>query len=35
MWEFPGGPAGGDRYLVPGLGTGHAADLNWQFGGRP
>jgi uncharacterized protein YciI len=27
MWDFPGGPTGGDRYLVLGLGTGHAADL--------
>ena len=27
MWEFPGGPAGGNRYLVLGLGVGHPADL--------
>jgi uncharacterized protein YciI len=27
MWDFPGGPAGGNRYLVLGLGTGPAADL--------
>jgi hypothetical protein len=27
MWDFPGGRAGGNRYLVPGLGTGQAADL--------
>jgi uncharacterized protein YciI len=27
MWEFPGGPTGGNRYLVLALGTGHAADL--------
>jgi uncharacterized protein YciI len=28
MWEFPGGPAGGNRYLVLGLGAeGPAADL--------
>ncbi|MEV6636319.1 YciI family protein [Actinoplanes sp. NPDC051470] len=27
MWEFPGGPAGGHRYLVLGLGAGEAADL--------
>src|SRR5256885_127859 len=27
MWEFPGGRVGGNRYLVLGLGTGHAADL--------
>ena len=28
MWEFPGGRAGGNRYLVLGLGTGRAADLD-------
>src|SRR5256885_3739399 len=27
MWDFPGGPAGGNRYLVLGLGAGQAADL--------
>ncbi|MEV8452294.1 YciI family protein [Streptomyces sp. NPDC052095] len=27
MWEFPGGGADGDRYLVLGLGAGEAADL--------
>lgn len=27
MWEFPGGPTGGNRYLVLGLGTGQATDL--------
>jgi uncharacterized protein len=27
MWDFPGGPAGGRRYLVLGLGAGPAADL--------
>ena len=27
MWDFPGGRAGGNRYLVLGLGTGSAADL--------
>ena len=27
MWDFPGGRAGGNRYLVLGLGTGEAADL--------
>ncbi|MFD3611925.1 YciI family protein [Streptomyces atroolivaceus] len=27
MWDFPGGPAEGSRYLVLGLGAGHAADL--------
>ncbi|WP_019634531.1 YciI family protein [Actinomadura atramentaria] len=27
MWEFPGGAAGGDRFLVLGLGEGPGADL--------
>jgi uncharacterized protein YciI len=27
MWDFPGGPDGGNRYLVLGLGAGPAADL--------
>jgi uncharacterized protein len=27
MWEFPGGPTGGHRYLVLGLGAGPEADL--------
>jgi uncharacterized protein YciI len=27
MWDFAGGPDGGHRYLVLGLGTGQAADL--------
>ena len=27
MWDFPGGPTGGNRYLVLGLGSGHAADV--------
>ena len=27
MWDFPGGRAGGGRYLVLGLGAGAAADL--------
>ena len=27
MWEFPGGASGGNRYLVLGLGSGPAADL--------
>ncbi|MDT7726456.1 MAG: uncharacterized protein QOI21_3032 [Actinomycetota bacterium] len=27
MWEFPGGPSDGNRYLVLGLGAGRAADL--------
>jgi uncharacterized protein len=28
MWDFPGGRTGGNRYLVLGLGTGQAADLD-------
>ncbi len=27
MWDFPGGPEDGNRYLVLGLGAGQAADL--------
>jgi uncharacterized protein YciI len=27
MWDFPGGPTDGNRYLVLGLGSGKAADL--------
>src|SRR5215469_17453363 len=27
MWDFSGGPDGGNRYLVLGLGSGQAADL--------
>lgn len=27
MWDFPGGPTGGNRYLVLGLGSGEPADL--------
>jgi uncharacterized protein YciI len=27
MWDFPGGPTAGNRYLVLGLGAGQAADL--------
>lgn len=27
MWEFPGGPTGGNRYLVVALGSGDATDL--------
>ena len=27
MWDFPGGRAGGNRYLVLGLGTDHVAEL--------
>jgi uncharacterized protein YciI len=27
MWEFPGGPAEGNRYLVLGVGSGAGADL--------
>jgi uncharacterized protein YciI len=32
MWDFPGGQAGGNRYLVLGLGTGQAADLTVRHG---
>ncbi|UUU29586.1 YciI family protein [Streptomyces sp. CA-210063] len=28
MWDFPGGPSGGKRYLVLGLGSGPAVDLD-------
>jgi len=28
MWDFPGGRTGGNRYLVLGLGSGQAADLD-------
>jgi hypothetical protein len=28
MWDFPGGRDAGNRYLVLGLGTGSAADLD-------
>lgn len=28
MWEFPGGPTGGSRFLVIGFGDGEAADLD-------
>ncbi|MCC9705697.1 YciI family protein [Streptomyces sp. MNU76] len=28
MWEFPGGAGGGTRYLVLGLGSGPAADVD-------
>ncbi|NBM14707.1 YciI family protein [Streptomyces sp. GC420] len=28
MWDFPGGRTGGNRYLVLGLGTGRAADID-------
>jgi uncharacterized protein YciI len=28
MWEFPGGPEAGNRYLVLGLGSGDATDLD-------
>lgn len=27
MWDFPGGPTAGNRYLVLGFGAGEAADL--------
>jgi len=33
MWDFPGGQAGGNRYLVLGLGAGSAADLDVPPGG--
>ncbi|MFI7402397.1 YciI family protein [Streptomyces sp. NPDC049541] len=32
MWEFPGGKRGGNRYLVLGLGSGPAADLEVPAG---
>jgi hypothetical protein len=37
MWDFPGGPTDGNRYLVLGLGAGQAADLTPPPGkdGRP
>jgi uncharacterized protein YciI len=28
MWDFPGGPEGGNRYLVLGFGAGPGADLD-------
>lgn len=28
MWQFPGGPGGGNRYLVLAFGAGRAADLD-------
>ncbi|MFI1359138.1 YciI family protein [Streptomyces sp. NPDC020898] len=28
MWDFPGGPSGGNRYLVLGLGSGPAVDVD-------
>lgn len=31
MWDFPGRPSGGNRYLVIGLGAGEAADLALPF----
>lgn len=31
MWDFPGGPTEGNRYLVLGLGEGPAADLALSF----
>ncbi|MEV8314191.1 YciI family protein [Streptomyces sp. NPDC059900] len=33
MWDFPGGSAGGNRYLVIGLGAGYSADLDVPPGG--
>ncbi|MCX4981984.1 YciI family protein [Streptomyces sp. NBC_00572] len=32
MWDFPGGRTGGNRFLVLGLGTGPAADLDVPSG---
>ncbi|NUQ98124.1 MAG: hypothetical protein HOY79_16800 [Streptomyces sp.] len=32
MWKFPGGASGGDRFLVLGLGSGPAADLEVPTG---
>ncbi|TDC66973.1 hypothetical protein E1200_15910 [Actinomadura sp. GC306] len=32
MWDFPGGPADGDRFLVLGLGAGGPADLDVPAG---
>ncbi|MFF2939443.1 YciI family protein [Streptomyces niveus] len=32
MWEFPGGPEDGNRYLVLGLGAGPAVDLEVPSG---
>jgi len=32
MWEFPGGPEEGNRYLVLGLGAGQPADLDVPAG---
>ncbi|HEX4864803.1 MAG TPA: YciI family protein [Acidimicrobiales bacterium] len=32
MWEFPGGPIDGSRFLVIGLGFGEAADLTLPSG---
>ncbi|MFF1708543.1 YciI family protein [Streptomyces sp. NPDC058268] len=34
MWDFPGGASGGNRYLVIGLGSGQAADLDVPPPGR-
>jgi uncharacterized protein len=31
MWDFPGGEVGGTRYLVLGLGTGDAIDLEVPY----
>ncbi|AMW10278.1 hypothetical protein A4E84_12590 [Streptomyces qaidamensis] len=31
MWEFPGGPSGGDRFLVLGFGAGTAVDLDVPY----
>ncbi|MEU7501297.1 YciI family protein [Streptomyces griseofuscus] len=32
MWDFPGGPTDGDRFLVLGLGAGEPADLTVPAG---
>ncbi|GGY13699.1 YciI family protein [Streptomyces djakartensis] len=32
MWDFPGGPTAGSRYLVLGFGTGPAADIELPCG---
>ena len=29
MWDFLGGPTGGNRYLVFGLGSGQSPDVAW------
>ena len=34
MWEFPGGPSGGDRFLVLGFGSGTAVDVDLPYDHR-